>query len=65
VPALLDGHLEKVHLCFFAGTMNEWNEHLGPLAPPFAQVVSHGGDADLVALLDELFVDPSPGEALL
>src|SRR3954463_15408925 len=35
------------------------------LAPPFAQVVPYGGDAELVALLDELSVDPGPGDALL
>jgi hypothetical protein len=65
VPVLLDGNVEEVHLRVLTRAMNERNEYLSPFAPPFAQVVPYGADADRVALLDELPVDPSLGGALL
>src|SRR5215208_3496767 len=56
--ALLGGDLEEVHLGFVSGAMDQRDEDLGRLAALLPEVVAHGGDADLVAFLHELAVDP-------
>src|SRR5215218_2018997 len=54
LPILFDPHLEEVHLCFVAWTVDERDEHLCLLTPHLTKIVPDGGDADLVALFDEL-----------
>src|SRR5215210_492704 len=65
LATLFDTHLKEVHLRLISRTMNERDEHLSLLAAFLPKVVAHGGHANLVALLDELAVDPGAGDALL